>query len=226
MANNINRLIKLNFCDVVHYYTVIRFSVTMSKGLESDCIMNHHLSSCHRLYVPLLFFLSRYNVFSYIFLTLMNSILLTQISPSFFFFFQVFGLHISGKFKHQGNFCHFIFAILLIKHSFHIMFRLWIWGGMLTPRQLFSHLTSTCTSHSQMQFFIPTEFRWIFTAHKAIFMSLIWVSFCVLIKLAFQIPLKSNITTEHTYPLHFVEAHNKELTVCIFLPWCSVCNRK
>lgn len=222
MANNINRLIKLHFCDVVHYYTVIRFSVTMSKGLESDyyepplVIMSSSLC-------PSSFFSS---------LVIMSSLISSWLwwTPSFWpkspLHFQVFGLHISGKFKHQGNFCHFIFAILLIKHSFHIMFRLWIWGGMLTPRQLFSHLTSTCTSHSQMQFFIPTEFRWIFTAHKAIFMSLIWVSFCVLIKLAFQIPLKSNITTEHTYPLHFVEAHNKELTVCIFLPWCSVCNRK
>ena len=81
----------------------------MSKGLESDCI-NHHMSSCHRtVFMSLFFFSLVYYVFSYIFLTLMNSILLTQTSPSSIF--QVFDLHVSGKFKHQGNCCHFIFAL-------------------------------------------------------------------------------------------------------------------
>lgn len=79
------------------------------------------------------------------------------------------------KVQASGRLLSLYFCILLINHSFHIMFRLRIGGEMLTLRQILSYLTSTWTfSIQNSPFFpIPAEFHWISLcrAHKANFFS-------------------------------------------------------
>ena len=98
------------------------------------------------------------------------------------------------KVQASGRLLSLYFCILLINHSFHIMFRLQIRGETLTLRQILSYLTSTWTfsiQNSRVFFLLLillfllsfTEFSSAELTKHFFFMSLIWVSFCVLIKL-------------------------------------------
>lgn len=100
------------------------------------------LNCCCLFYPPFLF----YCFFSCIDLTLTDSNLETQTSSSSIF--QVW--RVSGRFKHQNDLSPY-FCILLIKHSFHVMFTLWIWRETPESRQLLSHLMSAWTFRSQKQ---------------------------------------------------------------------------
>ena len=98
------------------------------------------------------------------------------------------------KVQASGRLLSLYFCILLINHSFHIMFRLQIRGETLTLRQILSYLTSTWTfSIQNSRFFFYYYYYyscWVLlnfplqsSQSTFFFMSLIWVSFCVLIKL-------------------------------------------
>lgn len=95
------------------------------------------------------------------------------------------------KVQASGRLLSLSFFILFIKHSFHIMFRFWIWREMRTFRQLLLYLTLTWTFLSQQ---LRVSLNFTFRVQTSQSRSRHWfVSFCELIKLAFQMVLKSSV---------------------------------
>lgn len=115
------------------------------------------------------------------------------------------------KVQASGRLLSLYFCILLINHSFHIMFRLRIGGEMLTLRQILSYLTSTWTfSIQNSPFFfnscwVSLNFPLQSSQSTFFFMSLFWVSFCVLIKLnlLWKAISKQNLRYSFLFTAHF-----------------------
>lgn len=115
------------------------------------------------------------------------------------------------KVQASGRLLSLYFCILLINHSFHIMFRLRIGGEMLTLHQILSYLTSTWTfSIQNSPFFsnscwVSLNFPLQSSQSKFFFMSLFWVSFCVLIKLnlLWKAISKQNLHYSFLFTAHF-----------------------
>lgn len=187
--------------------------------------VNHHMSSnCLFLSVCMSLFLISlvYYFFFYIFLTLTNFTLVTQTSPSSIFHVDV--LHVSGRFKRQGDCCHFIFAFCSLNIHFTSCsdcgseernwrpvssFHIWLRPEPFFPNSSFLFLLSFTEFHSvqsSQSSFHVTDLSVFLCTHQT----------CI--SNGFEKQYQNRTHTRVSSPLTFLEAQNKELIVCTFYP--------